>query len=65
MQAKWPIIYLFSDDIGLRSPVIQKTFRKKKNRYFNTSIVKCFFFLFGAGGLSKIVQTPYSCFTAR
>ena len=26
---KWPIIYFFSDDFGLRSPVIQKPFQAK------------------------------------
>ena len=25
-RKKWPIIHFFSDDFGLRSPVIQKTF---------------------------------------
>ena len=27
----WPIIYFFSDDFGLRRPVIQKTFSPKKD----------------------------------
>ena len=29
MKKKWPIIYFFSDDFGLRSPVIQKPFQPK------------------------------------
>ena len=29
-KTKWPIIFFFSDDIGLRSPVIHKPFSPKK-----------------------------------
>ena len=29
-KRKWLIIYFFSDDFGLRSPVIQKPFKPKK-----------------------------------
>ena len=29
MQKKWPIIYFFSDDFELRSPVIQEPFQPK------------------------------------
>ena len=28
-KTKWPIIHFFSDDFGLRSPVIQKTVQTK------------------------------------
>ena len=39
MQKKWPIIYLFSDDFGLRSPVIiQKQFQMK-----TATSIECFF----------------------
>ena len=37
MQKNWPIIYFFSDDFGLRSPVTHK----KKNPNRATSTVAC------------------------
>ena len=36
MQKKWPIIFFFPDDFGLRRPVIQKA-KRQKEVYLNVS----------------------------
>ena len=51
MHKQWPIIYLSSDDSGLRSPVIQKLLQTKKSA--RTSIIV-------ACVQSMIAQTRYS-----
>ena len=55
---EWPIIYLFSDDFGLRSPVTQK--KKAKKRY--TSFVACVKTqshpTVGVGAASKSARAP-------
>ena len=38
MKQKWPIIYFFSNDFRLKSPVIQKPFPTKTATYLDRSM---------------------------